>query len=41
MTEADDVPPTANLDHRFAPGDKLTGRYRIVNLIGEGAIGEV
>jgi serine/threonine protein kinase len=41
MTEADDVPPTASLDHRFNPGDKLAGRYRIVNLIGEGAIGEV
>ena len=41
MTEADDVPPTASLDHRFNPGDKLAGRYRIVSLIGEGAIGEV
>src|SRR4029079_12948985 len=36
----DDVPPTASLDHRFNPGDKLAGRYRIVSLIGEGAIGE-
>jgi eukaryotic-like serine/threonine-protein kinase len=41
MTRVDDVPPTASLDHRFNPGDKLAGRYRIVNLIGEGAIGEV
>jgi len=42
MTDADNVPPNnASLDHRFSPGDKLTGRYRIVNLIGEGAIGEV
>ena len=41
MTRADDVPPNASLDHRFNPGDKLAGRYRIVNLIGEGAIGEV
>src|SRR4029079_2964866 len=41
MTEADDVSPTASLDHRLTPGDKLAGRYRIVNLIGEGAIGEV
>ena len=35
------MPPTASLDHRFNPGDKLAGRYRIVSLIGEGAIGEV
>jgi len=35
------VPPNASLDHRFNPGDKLAARYRIVNLIGEGAIGEV
>ena len=35
------MPPTASLDHRFNPGDKLAGRYRIVTLIGEGAIGEV
>jgi eukaryotic-like serine/threonine-protein kinase len=41
MTRVTDVPPTASLDHRFAPGDKLAGRYRIVHLIGEGAIGEV
>src|SRR5262245_6289640 len=42
MTRVDDVSPnTANLDHRFNPGDKLAGRSRIVNLIGEGAIGEV
>jgi serine/threonine protein kinase len=41
MTRVDDVPPTISFDHRFAPGDKLAGRYRIVNLIGEGAIGEV
>ena len=41
MTRADDVPPNPSLDHRFSPGDKLAGRYRIVNLIGEGAIGEV
>ena len=42
MTEADDVPPkSASLDHRFSPGDTLAGRYRIVSLIGEGAIGEV
>jgi serine/threonine protein kinase len=41
MTRVTDVPPTASLDQRFAPGDKLAGRYRIVHLIGEGAIGEV
>jgi serine/threonine protein kinase len=28
-------------DHRFAPGEKVAGRYRIVELIGAGAIGEV
>lgn len=28
-------------DHRFAPGEKVAGRYRIVDLIGSGAIGEV
>ena len=33
------LPPGA--DARFAPGAKIAGRYRIVNLIGEGAIGEV
>ncbi|HEX3694339.1 MAG TPA: serine/threonine-protein kinase [Polyangia bacterium] len=28
-------------DHRFAPGETVAGRYRIVDLIGAGAIGEV
>ncbi len=28
-------------DHRFAPGETVAGRYRIVDLIGTGAIGEV
>jgi serine/threonine protein kinase len=42
MTEADDgVHSPPGPDSRFAPGDKLAGRYRIVTLIGEGAIGEV
>jgi serine/threonine protein kinase len=31
----------ADTDPRFSPGVKLAGRYRIVSLIGEGAIGEV
>ena len=43
MTKVDDdahsLPPGA--DPRFSPGAKIAGRYRIVNLIGEGAIGEV
>ena len=42
MTEAGDVPSSpGGADPRFSPGDKLDGRYRIVHLIGEGAIGEV
>jgi serine/threonine protein kinase len=42
MTEVGDVPSSPGAaDPRFSPGDKLAGRYRIVNLIGEGAIGEV
>ncbi|HET6279772.1 MAG TPA: serine/threonine-protein kinase [Polyangia bacterium] len=28
-------------DHRFAPGEKVANRYRIVDMIGAGAIGEV
>lgn len=28
-------------DHRFAPGEKLAGRYRIIDMLGAGAIGEV
>src|SRR4029079_19024121 len=42
MTEAGDVPSSpGGADPRFSPGDKLEGRYRVVRLIGEGAIGEV
>jgi serine/threonine protein kinase len=42
MTEVGDVPSSpGGADPRFSPGEKLDGRYRIVNLIGEGAIGEV
>src|SRR6185436_10335056 len=42
MTNVADVPSTpGSADPRFSPGDKIDGRYRIVNLIGEGAIGEV
>ncbi len=42
MTNADDVPfPPGGPDQRFAPGAKIAGRYRVVNLLGEGSIGEV
>ena len=41
MTRADDVPPEREPGPSVQSGDKLAGRYRIVNLIGEGAIGEV
>ena len=41
MTRVDDDVPLSIEDHRFSPGDKIAGRYRVVNLIGEGAIGEV
>ncbi len=42
MTDADDgIHSSPGADARFSPGAKLAGRYRIVNLIGEGAIGEV
>src|SRR4029077_20621205 len=41
MTNADDVSPGNSPEPMFSPGAKIAGRYRIVNLIGEGAIGEV
>src|SRR4029077_10357055 len=41
MTNADDVSPGNSPEPMFSPGYKLAGRYRIVSLIGEGAIGEV
>lgn len=47
MTKLDDDKPHAAgnagvaEDHRFAPGETVAGRYRIVDLIGTGAIGEV
>ena len=42
MTEADDPQLSpAGAELRFAPGVSLAGRYRVVRLIGEGAIGEV
>jgi serine/threonine protein kinase len=41
MTEDDPHLHPSGAEPRFAPGVKLAGRYRVVNLIGEGAIGEV
>jgi serine/threonine protein kinase len=42
MTDANEVPGApGGFDPRFAPGAKIAGRYRVVNLIGEGSIGEV
>ncbi len=41
MTNADDVSSGNTPEPMFSPGYTLAGRYRIVSLIGEGAIGEV